>query len=170
MTSYEILRYLFGIFQCCSLEYPWDRLCQSGTIWGILRIKCAVWIWSFSYRIHYVRFIYRINSWCKATKMAVRNIFEWHKSCEIYKLYHRIVIHRYAYNIRTRYYHIPRRFSFHPKHIWQHLQSNSQYGRRRMTRVTDDLCLLPSLWLCSGSALSALFNVILSYSLDVKRE
>jgi len=40
MTSYEILRYstisFWDIPGCCSLEYPWDRLCQSRTIWSIL--------------------------------------------------------------------------------------------------------------------------------------
>jgi len=48
---YDILRTFmipYNIFLgypgCYSLEYPWDRLYQSGTIWGILRIKCAVWV------------------------------------------------------------------------------------------------------------------------------
>jgi len=47
MTFYEILQYpaisFLGYPGCCSLEYLWDRLCQSGTIWDIFRIKCGVW-------------------------------------------------------------------------------------------------------------------------------
>jgi len=44
MTSYKILRYLFEISRMLLSGISVGSPLSSGTIWGILRIKCAVWV------------------------------------------------------------------------------------------------------------------------------